>query len=400
MNVLVVADGHYYVTPDGAVYADSVYDYNFYARYLQAFDHVYAAIRAVPVDEVPKGKKISSGEGVSFLLLPNYRGPIQYVKKYFQIRRVVKSYCKQFDCAIFRIPAATSNIFCRQFARLGKPFAVEVVTDPWENFGPRSGGNRLVMWLVRRSWTNLVRKMCANATGASYVTQNYLQQKYPPRSVEDGGAFTASYSSVEIDDRAFGEPRKWAMGQKTFCISHVANYFSGYGKGHITLMNALKIVRDKGFDVQLIFVGDGPKRQEFEEYAKSLGISEVTNFVGRLANGSEVKNVIRSTDIFILPTFAEGLPRVLLEAMSEGLPCLSSPVCGIPEILTKEFLFDFDDSKGFADGIIRFVESPSLMEKESERNIQIAKEFASSILNERRANFYGSLRKIAEQKQQ
>ena len=42
MNVLVVADGHYYITPNGDVYADSVYDYNFYKRYLMSFDHVYA----------------------------------------------------------------------------------------------------------------------------------------------------------------------------------------------------------------------------------------------------------------------------------------------------------------------------------------------------------------------
>ena len=68
MNVLVVADGHYYITPNGDVYADSVYDYNFYKRYLMSFDHVYAVIRATRINEAPKNKKLSRGEGVTFLL--------------------------------------------------------------------------------------------------------------------------------------------------------------------------------------------------------------------------------------------------------------------------------------------------------------------------------------------
>lgn len=397
MKVLVVADGHYYITPDGTVYADSVYDYNFYKRYLQVFDHVYAVIRAEHIQEAPKGKKKSSGEGISFLELPYYRGPIQYAKKYFQIRRCVKKICKEYDCAIFRIPAATSNIFCKVYSGMEKPFAVEVVVDPWENFGPRATGNKVIIAAVRRTWTGLVREMCMKANGASYVTQEYLQTAYPPRvSKYDDGSFTSSYSSVELPDDSFANVRMWKSGQKTFYISHVSNYFSGYGKGHLTLMRAVKMVRNHGYDVRIRFVGDGPKRTEFEDFAKSLNIEKYVEFTGRLANGDEVRKAIRTSDIFALPTFAEGLPRVLLEAMSEGIPCLSSPTCGIPEILDEEFLYDFEDVVGFANGIERFINDFGLMSRESEKNLAIAREFSASKLNERRSEFYSKLREVAE----
>ena len=167
MDILVVADGHYYRTPEGTVYCDSIYDYNFYKRYLLGFDHVYAAIRTEDVQEVPKGKKVSSGDNVTFLPLPAFRGPIEYLKKYFEIKKCIKKYCRQYDRAVFRIPAASSNLFCRQFAKTGKPFAVEVVIDPWENFGPGTAGNPIINWIVRRDWTNLVKSMCQKATGAS-----------------------------------------------------------------------------------------------------------------------------------------------------------------------------------------------------------------------------------------
>ncbi len=399
MNVMVVADGHYYQTPDGTVYAESVYDYTFYKRYLQAFDHVYAVARIQQVDSI-QGKKVSCGPGVTFLPLPAFRGPVQYAKKYLAIRKCVRDYCRRFDCAIFRLPAATANVFSKVYSKMKKPFAVEIVVDPWENFGPRASGNKLMLWYVRRSWTNIVRKMCAKADGASYVTQRYLQALYPPKSAlkPTSNAFTASYSSVELGDDSFAEPRSWTAEQRSFCIAHAANSFTDYGKGHLTLMDAVKKVRDKGYDVSIRFVGDGPLREEFERYAANLGIRDAVEFTGRLANGDEVRRVIHSADMFALPTFAEGLPRVLLEAMAEGIPCLSSPTCGIPEILDAEYLFDFADVDGFADGIIRFVTDPSRMTKESQRNLETARAFASSALNERRKAFYGKLREVAETK--
>lgn len=400
MDVMVVADGYYYQTSDGTVYADSVFDYTFYKRYLLAFDHVYAIARIKKLESAPEGKKVSSGPGVTFLPLPAYRGPIEYIKKYFSILKCVKKYCAEHDCAIFRLPAATSNIFARIYAKTKKPFAVEIVVDPWENFSPRATGNKLMLWVVRRTWTHIVKTMCAKANGASYVTQKYLQQVYPPKAVlkPNTDAFTAAYSSVELGENSFAEPRVWNKDQKKYTIAHVSNAFTGYEKGHLTLMNAVKIVRDQGHDVSVCFIGDGPRRQEFEQYAEKLGIQKAVVFTGRLANGDEVRKVIRAADLFALPTLAEGLPRALLEAMAEGMPCLSSPTCGIPEVLDLEYLFDFSDADGFAQGIIRFITEPERMAAASQRNLQIAKQFSSSKLNEKRKAFYQQLRTVAEAK--
>ena len=395
MNVLVVADGHYYITPNGDVYADSVYDYNFYKRYLMSFDHVFAVIRASQVNEAPKNKRKSSGEGITFLLLPQYQGPYQYVMKYFSIVRSVKKICtrKDIDRAIFRIPAATSNIVGRFFSKTKKPFAVEVVGDPWENFSPRATGNKAMLWIVRRWWTRAVRELCAKADGASYVTESHLQAKYPPRaySEENCGCFTKHYSSVELPDDSFAEPRTWSEKDE-YLISHASNYFSDYGKGHKTLMDAVKKVNEAGYNVSLMFVGDGPLREEFERYAEANGISDKVNFLGRLANGDEVRRAIHNSDIFVLPTLSEGLPRVVLEAMAEGIPCLSSPTCGIPEILDKEYLYDFADDDGFARGIISLISNPEKMTELSRKNLEVAKQFSASVLNRRRKEFYDQLR--------
>lgn len=390
MNVLVVADGHYYQTPDGTVYAESVYDYTFYKRYLLSFDKVFAAIRVTQLTEKPVGKKMCSGENVTFLPLPPFSGAVGYAKNFFGLNKEINECISLCDCAVFRLPSITGNLFWKHYKKTSKPYAVEIVGDPWENFGSRETGNRIILAVARHSWTNTVKNACRQANGASYVTEKYLQKRYPPRANSDKNAFTASYSSVELPDDKFGETRiRTKIGKMK--ISHVSNCFNSYGKGHLVVMDAIRKVCDKGCDVEVTFVGDGPLLEEFREYSRKLVIENRVHFTGRLANSEAVRDCIRSSDLFILPTFAEGLPRALLEAMAEGMPCLSSPVCGIPEILDDAYLCDFDDSDGYAEKIMYFYNNPDAMTEQSKRNLDVSKKYASSILNAKRKAFYDNL---------
>ena len=398
MKLLVVADGHYYIDKQGNCYVESVFDYTFYARYLSVFDEVYALVRAEQVETVPQNCKIASGPNVHFLPIPPSRGVKQFVKNYFASQRLIKDYVKQCDCAVFRVPGVLANMALPIFAKTEKPYAIEVVVDPWEYFakGINSG---LVRPIVRRVWTHSLKKMCLEAPGVSYVTESYLQKKYPCKALLGGKEpyFTASYSSVELPDDKFAEPKIYTPKNKHI-IAHVANAFTGYGKGHVVLMQAVKKVLDAGHDVDVWFVGDGPLRPVFEQMAVRLEIKEHVRFLGRLSGGEEVREKIRTSDLFVFPTRAEGLPRVILEAMAEGIPVLSSPVCGIPEILPEECLIHYDDPQSYADAIIHLIMHPEQMTEQSKRNIEVAKGYKSSILNKKRKGFYQKLRDIAERK--
>ena len=394
MDLLLVADGHYYRDKKGDVYVQSVFDYSFYKRYLTVFDQVYAVARIEEVETAPAGKKKASGEGVQFLDFPTYKGPWQYAKRYPEVRRVAREYAQRFSCAIFRLPGATANIVCAEFAKTGKPFAVEIVIDPWENFAPGSGTG-ILRPIIRWSWTSTVRRMCMKANGASYVTAHYLQERYPcPALQGKKGYFTGSYSSVELPDAAFVQPRIYTTKQ-TWYIAHTANSLVDYCKGHLQLMNALAIVRQRGYDVRVRFIGDGPKKEEFQEYARKLNIADAVEFLGRLPSTEEVRKVYAQSDMFVFPTRAEGLPRGLLEAMAEGLPCISSPTCGIPEVLDNSLMFEYDDAEGFATEIIRMITDPARMTEASHRNLEVAKHYASSVLEKHRSAFYAQLKQVA-----
>lgn len=396
MNLLLVADGRYIIDKENNVFVESVFEYSFYARYLLVFDNVYAIVRAQRVDKAPSNMRLASGKNVHFLILPPFYSVFQLLSRYLTIRKLMKEYVKGFDCAVFRIPGVVSNMVLPLFAKQKKPFAVELVLDPWEAFA-KGTTKSLMRPIMQWWWTKSVKKWCMDAIGVSYVTKEYLQKKYPCKALLENNSkyFTGSYSSVELPDDAFGEEKEYTP-QIKYIISHAANAFSTFRKGHLPLMNALKKLLDIGYDVDVWFIGDGKLRSFFENYAKDLGIADHVVFCGRFPNGESVKKVIKESDIFVFPTLAEGLPRVVLEAMSEGKPVVSSPICGIPEILQEEYLVNANDSQGFANVIKRMIDNPAEMTECSKRNLKVANEYRSSLLNKKRYEFYKKLRDYTE----
>jgi colanic acid/amylovoran biosynthesis glycosyltransferase len=104
-------------------------------------------------------------------------------------------------------------------------------------------------------------------------------------------------------------------------------------KGQHLLLEAMARLRERGEQVQLILIGDGPDRVSLQGLAQQLQLEDIVTFCGAL-NQDEVKAAYQRCDAFVLPSFAEGIPVVLMEAMAFGLPCVSTRIAGIPELIT------------------------------------------------------------------
>lgn len=144
--------------------------------------------------------------------------------------------------------------------------------------------------------------------------------------------------------------------------------------------------------------GDGDRRVELEHMAEELGIGDRVRFTGLLSSSREVRDRLLGADLFIFLTKAEGLPRAVIEAMAVGLPCLSTPVNGIPELLPPQYMFNPIDVDGFANKIIQLISNPEEMSQMSKMNIHKAREYEYEILDKRRCCFYSKLKKIVHAK--
>ncbi len=103
-------------------------------------------------------------------------------------------------------------------------------------------------------------------------------------------------------------------------------------KGHAVLLEALAELARRDVFVRATIVGDGPLRATLERSAERLGLDSRITFAGAVGQ-DRIHAYYAKADVFCLPSFAEGLPVVLMEAMATGFPVVASRIMGVPELV-------------------------------------------------------------------
>ncbi|KMK65649.1 glycosyltransferase [Puniceibacterium sp. IMCC21224] len=133
-------------------------------------------------------------------------------------------------------------------------------------------------------------------------------------------------------------------------------------KGVPVLLDALVGLRHTHPNLRLTLIGDGPERAALEARARVLGVAECVDFVGYKSQ-AEVAQALRDTDVFVLPSFAEGVPVVLMEAMAASLPVVTTRIAGIPELVRdgeSGVLVPPGDTQALRTALSRVLDNPDL----------------------------------------
>src|SRR5690606_20518716 len=129
-------------------------------------------------------------------------------------------------------------------------------------------------------------------------------------------------------------------------------------KGAYDLIDAMARITRSHPSVQLLLGGDGDL-QEAAERAKQLGVQDSVKLLGWVT-GERKANLLSSASVFCLPSYNEGLPMSLLEAMASGLPVVTTPVGGIPEAVTdgrEGYLVEPGDVGSLADKLRALIDN-------------------------------------------
>lgn len=103
-------------------------------------------------------------------------------------------------------------------------------------------------------------------------------------------------------------------------------------KGQLLLLDAARILKERGRQFRIVLIGDGELRAELEAAIRQHALQEYVILTGSLT-GPQVKAELLNCRALVLPSFAEGLPIVIMEAMAAGRPVLTTYVAGIPELV-------------------------------------------------------------------
>lgn len=124
--------------------------------------------------------------------------------------------------------------------------------------------------------------------------------------------------------------RETPPGVRVLCVGRLISL-----KGHAVLIESIARLRADGLDVAVTLVGDGAARGTLEELARRRAVTDLVEFAGAIGQ-DRIREHFARADVFCLPSFAEGVPVVLMEAMAMELAVVSTPVMGIPELVESE----------------------------------------------------------------
>ena len=133
-------------------------------------------------------------------------------------------------------------------------------------------------------------------------------------------------------DNTYIEAKASPIGdtRRLVCVGRICEQ-----KGQLLLIQAAAKVRDMGERFELVLVGDGDMRAEVESLVEQHCLSDMVTITG-WASGAEVRDYLVGARALVLPSFAEGLPVVIMEALALGRPVLSTYIAGIPELVEPD----------------------------------------------------------------
>lgn len=250
---------------------------------------------------------------------------------------------------------------------------------------PRAGS--IKERIYRQAW-----KMMAKFETAKAKTVRVVNQKETPEFLMKAGVPEEKImyiSSMYIDWDIF---KVYPEAEKKYDLVFVSRLAKN--KGIFNLIEAVTIAKEKKPDIKLLIIGQGPEKKNLELQTINHKLQTNIFFSGWLETTRDVALAINSARIFINPSFNEGGPRVVLEAMACGLPVITTKVGLMHDLIHdgENGLFTDWNSKKMSEVILRLLGDVSLQSKFSEAGQIIARQFEKKAMIR---NYAENLQKLA-----
>jgi glycosyltransferase involved in cell wall biosynthesis len=379
-EVLFAHDYPFLHGPTGAVYSDrGDWPWHHYLGFAVRLTVASRSRKLAPDADVSELTLVSR-PNVSYVPIPSLSGPrIRYSNRR-GARRRLRAAIADADALVARLPSEIGSLAAEVADDLSKPWAVEVVTCTWDalwNYGTWQGkAYAPVSW-----WKT--RRVVRQAPFALYVTERFLQRRYP------SWGRSAGCSDVELPepDPTVLERRLARIGSPTgpVRLGTIAALTVRF-KGVQTALAALGRVKDQlpPFEFHVLGAGDA---EPWLRLARTHGVEEQTHFAGTVPPDA-VPLWLDALDLYLQPSFQEGLPRSLIEALSRGCPALGSTAGGIPELLEPGCLHHPGDEERLGELLVAATADRDWLAAQASRNFEVARRYTKPELDRIRTGFW------------
>jgi len=370
----------------GILYTSGNLNSEIWDRYLKHFDSV-TVIGRCKLSADTSRFHTAEKEGVTFKLFTDVSGGADYFKKRASIEEKLRKEIDNHDVIIMRFPA-TISIFAADYCiKKNIKYIAEVVGCSWDaNWNYGGIGTKII---APYSYFKM-KKAVKYASAAIYVTEKFLQGRYPSQA-----SVTASASNVIIkeikEDALPKRMQKIEHEADTINLGVIGNIAVRY-KGYDVLLKAINSLPAKFKERIRLYVVGGGDAGYLNKLVKDSNLENQVIIKGKLKAGQEIFDFLDTLDVYVHPSRQEGLPRVVIEAMSRACPVLASDVAGTPELINSLCVHKSGDYRKLANDIIRMSSDTRLKKEMAQENFNKSKEYIFSTLEARREEFFKSFK--------
>ncbi|ANU22484.1 glycosyltransferase [Planococcus donghaensis] len=383
MKVLFCHDGPLKKDEENNYYGTAHNDKTF-KRYYHIGNELSAIIRVKDVSKSEAEKQLSKISVSPFRVIqcPNISNLKGGILNKIKAKRIIENEVKNTDYVIARLPSIIGFIAI-DYAKKNKiPYLVELVACPWDAFWNHS----IVGKIVAPSMYLATKKRVKKAPYVVYVTNNFLQKRYPTfgKNISCSNVALQKFNSEILEKRL---KKINEMNQKQKIIIGTTAAIDVKYKGQQYIIKALGELEKNNkniFEYQLV---GGGNNHYLKKLAKKYNVENSVQFLGSKPH-KEIFNWLETIDIYTQPSRQEGLPRSLVEAMSRALPAFGANTAGIPELIEKKYIFS--NKKNNIEEICEILLSISKEElvSQANKNFSEANKYEAVKIEEKRKGFF------------
>ncbi|MES2353872.1 MAG: TIGR03088 family PEP-CTERM/XrtA system glycosyltransferase [Pseudomonadota bacterium] len=273
-----------------------------------------------------------------------------------------------------------------QVAACAAGVPIRIHSEHGRDIGDLDGKSRKQQWL-RRIYSPFVNHYIA-------LSQDLADYLVGPVGI-NASRVTQLYNGVDTDKfsaRSLSSSPIAAFGdQDCFIIGTIGRMQSVKDQPTLAkaFIRALELMPEARSRLRLVMVGDGGLRAEVMALLRSAGVEDLTWLPG---SRNDVADIMRSLDLFVLPSLAEGISNTILEAMACGLPVLATQVGGNPELIVSNqtgTLVPAADVESMARAILDYYQDPARSRREGEAGCaRVAEHFSLDAMVARYGHIY------------
>lgn len=381
MKIVFINDHPFYVDDKSQVYTSGTLSADVWSRFTDNFGELTVIGRGIKLEGMHNHKK-ASAENVDFDLFYEIKGGLDYFKYKKNIEKKILPYIMNSDYVVLRLPSNIGIIAAALCKRYNRKYLVEVVGCAFDSlwyFGNKLGKLLAPISSIRN------KKAIKGASAVVYVTENYLQHRYPNDmpQINASNVVLENYEDQVLQNH-LNYLKKDNFPKKIGMIGNIALPYKGYE----VLFKALKNVKS---DFQLEIVGGGDATW-INQLIEKLDLKNKIILRGRINDRRKINEFLDSVDLYVQPSLTEGLPRSVIEAMSRACPVIASNAGGIPELISKDYVYSLKDSDRLAILLNSILENLELLQEMSRDNFLKSKEYTFEVINQRRYNFFSHIK--------